>query len=110
MWIWLSAGVPSTDRVENFSGSLTRSQTKSFGPFKVGASGSLKAETTGTGVTDLYVRKDALPTTSSYTCKSDGATSTEACTVTTSTAGDVYVLLKGYTASTYNLKVTYKPQ
>jgi leucyl aminopeptidase len=104
------AGVPSTDRVENFSGALTRSQTKSFGPFKVGASGSLKAETTGTGDTDLYVRKDALPTTSSYTCKSDGATSTEACTVTTSTAGDVYVLLKGYTASTYNLKVTYKPQ
>jgi leucyl aminopeptidase len=104
------AGVPTTDRVENFSGSLTRNQTKSFGPFKVGAPGSLKAETTGTGDTDLYVRKGALPTTSTYTCKSDGATSTETCTVTTTAAGDVYVLLKGYTASTYNLTVTYKPQ
>jgi leucyl aminopeptidase len=104
------AGTPPIERVENFSGSLTRSQTKSFGPFKVGASGSLKAETTGTGDTDLYVRKGAVPTTSSYTCKSDGATSTESCTVTTTTAGDVYVMLKGYTASTYALKVTYKPQ
>ncbi|MES2319622.1 MAG: M20/M25/M40 family metallo-hydrolase [Pseudomonadota bacterium] len=101
---------PPPDRVETFSGSLTRSQTRLFGPFKVGAPGSLKAETTGTGDTDLYVRKGAVPTTSSYTCKSDGATSTEACTVTTTAAGDVYVLLKGYTASSYNLKVTYKPQ
>ena len=102
--------LPPIERVETFSGSLSRSQTRTFGPFKVGASGSLKAETTGTGDTDLYVRRGAVPTTSSYTCKSDGATSTETCTVTTTTAGDVYVMLKGYTASTYNLKVTYKPQ
>ncbi len=98
------------DRVETFSGSLSTGQTRSFGPFKVGASGSLKAETTGTGDTDLYVRRTYMPTTSSYTCKSDGATSTEQCTVTMTAAGDVYVLLKGYTSSTYNLKVTYKPQ
>lgn len=104
------AGVPSTDRVETFAGSLTKSQTRSFGPFKVGANGSFKAETTGTGDTDLYVRKAAVPTTSTYTCKSDGSTSTETCTVATTTAGDVYVLLKGYSASSYNLKVTYTPQ
>lgn len=96
--------------VENFSGSLSTGQTRQFGPFKVGANGSLKAETTGTGDTDLYVRKTYVPTTSSYTCKSDGSTSTETCTVTTTTAGDVYVLLKGYTASTYSLKVSYTPQ
>ena len=97
-------------RIETFSGSLSSGQTRSFGPFKVGANGSFKAETTGTGDTDLYVRKAYVPTTSSYTCKSDGSTSTETCTVTTTTAGDVYVLLKGYTAASYNLKVTYTPQ
>ncbi|SHH57507.1 M20/M25/M40 family metallo-hydrolase [Massilia sp. CF038] len=104
-----SDGPGAADRVENFSGSLTSGQTKSFGPFKVGV-GSLRADTTGTGDTDLYVRKAAVPTTSTYTCKSDGATSTETCTVNMTANGDVYVLLKGYKASTYNLKVSYKPQ
>lgn len=101
--------LPPPDTVVNYSGSLTLNQKKTFGPFKVGI-GSLKAETTGTGDVDLYVRKTYVPTTSSYTCKSDGATSTEACTVTMSANGDVYVMLHGYKASTYNLKVTYKPQ
>lgn len=101
-------GLP--DKVENFSGSLTLNQTKSFGPFKVALGGSLRADTTGTGDVDLYVRKSAVPTTSTYTCKSDGATSTETCTVSMTANGDVYVLLKGYKASTYNLKVSYRPQ
>jgi bacterial leucyl aminopeptidase len=105
-----SDGPAAADRVENFSGALTLGQTKSFGPFKVASGGSLRADTTGTGDTDLYVRKSALPTTSTYTCKSDGATSTETCTVNMTANGDVYVLLKGYKASTYTLKVSYKPQ
>jgi bacterial leucyl aminopeptidase len=101
-------GLP--DKVETFSGSLTLNQTKSFGPFKVALGGSLRADTTGTGDTDLYVRKSAVPTTSTYTCKSDGSTSTETCTVNITANGDVYILLKGYTASTYTLKVSYRPQ
>ncbi len=96
--------------VETFSGSLTRGQTKSFGPFKVKSGGTLKGETTGTGDVDLYIRKTSVPTTSTYTCKSDGSSATETCTVTMTANGDVYLLLKGYTASTYNLKVTYTPQ
>ncbi len=105
-----SDGPAAADRVENFSGSLTVGQTKSFGPFKVASGGSLRADTTGTGDTDLYVRKSAVPTTSTYTCKSDGSTSTETCTVNMTANGDVYVLLKGYTAASYSLKVSYKPQ
>jgi len=101
--------VPIPDKVETFTGSLTRSQKKTFGPFKAGV-GTLKAATTGTGDVDLYVRKGSIPTTSSYTCKSDGSSATESCTVTISANGDVYVLLNGYTASTYTLTVTYKPQ
>lgn len=102
--------VVPTQRVETFSGSFTAGQTKSFGPFKVLSGGTLKGETTGTGDVDLYIRKSAVPTTSTYTCKSDGATATEACSVSMTANGDVYVLLKGYSASTYNLKVTYSPQ
>ena len=97
------------DTVQTFSGSLTLGQKKSFGPFKAGV-GAFKAETTGTGDVDLYVRKGSVPTTSSYSCKSDGSTATESCSTSVTANGDVYVLLNGYTASTYNLKVTYRPQ
>jgi len=98
------------DTVETFTGTLTTGQKRTFGPFKVGAGGTFKAETTGTGDTDLYVRLGAVPTTSSYTCKSDGSTSTETCTISVAANGDVYVLLNGYTASSYTLKATYHPQ
>jgi leucyl aminopeptidase len=98
------------DTVVNLSGTLTRGQKRSYGPYKVGAGGSFKAETTGTGDTDLYVRKTYVPTTTSYTCKSDGPTSTETCTVNMTANGDVYVLLNGYSASSYSLKLTYRPQ
>lgn len=98
-----------TDKTETFTGSLTSGQKKTFGPFKA-AIGTVVSSTTGTGDTDLYVRKTSVPTTTSYTCKSDGSTSTENCTVNMTANGDVYVLLNGYTASSYTLKVTYKPQ
>ncbi len=97
---------PVTD---SYSGSLTQNQTKSFGPFKT-ASGSVTVATTGTGDVDLYARKSSVPTTTTYDCKSDGSTATESCSLNQSANGDVYVLLKGYTASTYSLKVTYTPQ
>lgn len=100
---------PPPDRVETFTGSLATGATRTFGPFKA-AIGSVKSETTGTGDIDLYARRTYAPTTSTYTCKSNGSTATETCTVTMTANGDVYVLLKGYTAGTYNLKVTYKPQ
>ena len=101
---------PPTDKTETFSGSLTKNQTKSFGPFKVKAGGAIKASTTGTGDIDLYVKMGAVPTTSSYGCKSDGATATETCSINVTANGDGYVLLKGYTAGNYNLTVTYRPQ
>ena len=101
---------PPTDRTENFSGSLARGASKSFGPFKVANGGSLAASTTGTGDIDLYVRKSAVPTTSTYTCRSNGSTATEGCSVTMTANGDVYVLVYGYSAGNYQLKVTYRPQ
>ena len=102
--------VSTPDKVETVSGSLTVGQKRTFGPYKVAINGSFKADTTGTGDVDLYVRKTSAPTTSTYTCKSDTATSTESCSISMTANGDVYVLLNGYKASSYTLKVTYKPQ
>ena len=103
-----AAGTP--DKIETFTGTLSAGQKRIFGPYKVAANGSLKAATSGTGDTDLYVRKTSAPTTSSYRCKSDGPSSTEACTVSMTANGDVYVLLNGYRASRYTLTLTYRPQ
>jgi bacterial leucyl aminopeptidase len=100
-------GLP--DKTETFSGSLTLKQTRSFGPFKAGV-GTFRASTTGTGDIDLYAKRSTVPTTSSYDCKSDGSTATETCSINITANGDVYVMLKGYTAGTYNLTVTYRPQ
>lgn len=102
-----SAGLP--DKTETFSGSLALNQTRSFGPFKAGI-GSFKASTTGTGDIDLYARRTAVPTTTSYDCKSEGSTSTESCSISLTASGNVYVLLKGYKAGNYTLTVSYKPQ
>ena len=102
--------LPPADRVEKFTGSLAKSASKSFGPFKVGAGGAIKASTTGTGDMDLYVRKTSVPTTTTYTCKSAGSTATETCSVTYTANGDAYVLVYGYSAGTYNLTVSYRPQ
>jgi leucyl aminopeptidase len=97
------------DKVETFSGTLSTGQKANFGPFKAGV-GTFNAATTGTGDIDLYARKTAVPTTSTYTCKSDGSTATESCSFSTTANGDVYVMLNGYSAGSYKLTVTYKPQ
>ncbi len=60
---------------------------------------SLKFVTAGgTGDADLYVKFGSAPTTTSYTCKSEGGTNAETCSIATAQAGTYYVLVKGYTA------------
>ncbi len=63
-----------------------------------GATGLKFVTTGGTGDADLYVRFGAAPTTTTYDCKSAGATNAETCSITTAKAGTYYVLLKAYKA------------
>lgn len=80
---------------------------KHYGPFSVDAAGLTAALAITKGDADLYVRKDAKPTTSSYDCRpyNDGLAS-EKCELG---AGNWYVSVHGYAASTdYTLDVTRK--
>ena len=52
----------------------------------------------GTGDADLYVKFGSAPTTTSYTCKSDGGTNSETCNIATAQAGTYYVMVKAYAA------------
>lgn len=103
-------GPGPVDKVENFSGKLAVGQKQSYGPFKVGAGGDFTAVLSGTGDADLYLRKGSSPSTTVFDCKSDGPSSTETCALNLSANGDVYLLLNGYSAANYTLKVTYRPQ
>jgi vibriolysin len=52
----------------------------------------------GAGDADLYVRFGARPTTSSYACRPYLNGNNEKCTLPNTSAGDYYVMLRGYTA------------
>lgn len=52
----------------------------------------------GTGDADLYVRRGAAPTTSTYDCRPYVAGNNETCTLTVSTPGTYYIKVRGYSA------------
>lgn len=61
---------------------------------------SVSFTTTGvSGDVDMYVRRDALPSVSSFHCKSEGPATTEFCQINSPPAGTYYILL--YAFSTY---------
>lgn len=98
-------GGPTT---ENFSDSVARGQEIQYGPFTVAAGTTFEAEITGSGDADLYVRFGAAPTTSSYDCRPYRNGSAETCSNTVpSGVTQAYVMVRGYTAATYDLRVTY---
>ena len=52
----------------------------------------------GSGDADLYVRLGGRPTTSSYLCRPYLNGNNETCTISSTAAGDYYIMLRGYTA------------
>ncbi|HEX5064353.1 MAG TPA: M4 family metallopeptidase, partial [Kofleriaceae bacterium] len=52
----------------------------------------------GSGDADLYTKFGSRPTTSSYLCRPYLNGNSETCTTTNTTAGDYYVMLRGYTS------------
>ena len=49
----------------------------------------------GTGNADLYVRYGAMPTTTTYDCRSDAAGNLESCPIASPLAGKYYVMVRG---------------
>jgi hypothetical protein len=62
----------------------------------------------GTGDADLYVKKDAMPTTTSYDYRPYQIGNVESATVNTPAAGSWYIMIRGYAAfSGLSLVATY---
>jgi pseudolysin/vibriolysin len=91
----ITNGVP----LQNLAGA-----SNSFTTYKItvpaGTTGTLKISIAGgTGDADLYVKKGAKPTTSTYDCRPYKAGNTESCSFT-APSGDYYISLRGYSAFT----------
>ncbi len=94
----------TTTAPSSVSGSLARGQARVFGPFDVEGATEFLAELDGTGDPDLYVRFDQTPTTALYACRSWAQGPVEACDLDVpSGASQAFVMVYGYTASTFDL-------
>ncbi|WP_395820326.1 M4 family metallopeptidase [Archangium minus] len=90
------------------SGSVARRQNVNFGPFSVLAGTTFTVTMTGTGNPDLYARFGSAPTTSKFDCRSNASGASETCSLTVpSGQSAAYVMVRGASAGTYNLTISY---
>ena len=89
------------------SGSLVRAEEKRYATPELPA-GTYTFVLAGTGDADLYVKRGAAPTTSSYDCRPYKNGSAETCSVTLAQPGIVNVMVRGYAASS-TFKLTARP-
>ena len=108
-----TAPAPSTGQpmTQTFTGqSVTKNAQKPYGPFMVKPGSQLEVAMGGAGATgdpDLYVRFNMAPTLVKYDCRPYLDGPVETCSVTVpATAKQVHVMVRGYAAGTYELKVT----
>ncbi len=99
-------GTTGTVKTVNDSGAIAKSAWKQLGPYNLAANATLTAVMTGDGDADLYVRKNAAPTSTAYDCRPYQNGTAEQCSIVGPAV--VYVGINGYAAtSNYQLKITY---
>jgi hypothetical protein len=98
-------------KVVNESKTLSADETETYGPFEVAIGGTFKAQITGSGDADLYVKKHEQVSSSSYDCRPFSSTSRETCGKDQFKAhgpGRFYVMIRGKAnSSRVDLKVEY---
>ena len=102
----------AVDKTVNEEGiSLGQDDIKEYGPYELGIGGEFKAQITGTGDVDMYVKKHEAATVSTYDCRPFSSTSRETCDKSKFPAfgpGKFYVMLRGKSDSArVDLEVTY---
>ena len=92
--------------------SIGQGQWRHYGPFSISSFRKLAVTMTGTGNADLYVRRDAPPTVTSFMCRPQASSSTENCIIpgpdaTVERAVTYHVAVRGVGASnTFTLGVS----
>ncbi len=92
------------------NGSVAANAEQHVAPFSVTPGTTFSVTMSGTGDPDLYVRFGSKPTTSAYDCRPYLNGANESCSLTVpANATTAYVMVRGYTSSTYSLQVTHTP-
>ncbi len=86
------------------TGNVAKGAWAHFGPFNT-STGAVNVVLSGTGDGDLYVKKGAQPTASSYDCRPYKWGTAEDCSL--QGPGEVFVSVFGYEASDFEVSVTY---
>lgn len=94
------------------SQAVGKGEERSYGPFRLVPGTQFKAEITGSGATagdpDLYVKFDGLASRTEYDCRPYTGGADETCAVDApATVQGASVMVHGYAAGAYGLKVTY---
>ena len=97
-----------TAKSETQSGTLALNATTTYGGYTVKPGTTFTVNMTGTGDPDLYVRWGAAPTVNQFSCRPylDGATETCSLTVPANQTA-AFVMVRGYTAATYSLAISW---
>lgn len=100
---------PEGDEItETFAGELAQAGEDRFAVFEVVPRSIFTATMTGTGDADLYVRFGDEPTASEFDCRPYLNGSDETCRIPVpSDTTTAHVMVRGYSASTYELTVRY---
>ena len=93
-----------TNGISHESSAVLAGEEAHFGPFSA-ESTALEVTLSGTGDADLFVRRDSAPTIANYDCRPYLSDSEEICTL--DGPGTFYVMVSGYTDSTFDLSVAY---
>lgn len=100
--------VTGTAKTETRSGSVGAGETQSHGPYSVVAGSTFTVVMTGSGDPDLYVRWDSAPSTTAYNCRPYLTGAAEQCTLTVPAGTtSAHVMVRGYTAATFALDVSW---
>ena len=89
---------PPTGEIVKGEGSVARNEEKRFSTALL-EPGKYVVTLTGTGDADLYVRAGTAPTTTSWDCRPYQSGSKETCTVTLSSKASLFVMVRGYAAT-----------
>ena len=101
---------PSGQQTETRSGTLAQWQTRTYGGYPVKVGTLFEVTMTGTGDPDLYVRWNNAPTTYSWACRPYLDGPNETCSLNVpSGATSAYVMVRGYTASSYTATIRWTP-
>uniref|UniRef100_UPI003B432CB1 PPC domain-containing protein n=1 Tax=Candidatus Electronema sp. JC TaxID=3401570 RepID=UPI003B432CB1 len=90
------------------SGSVGLNSWKNYKITSSSSDTQLKVDMTGLSAdVDLYVRKDASPTSQAFTCRPySGGTTSESCTLPNSGSATWYISVYGYQAGSFSIKAT----